>query len=164
VNLSILFVGLEKLFGLLNQTSPIYQTFTDSLGNFSISYPNSWSFDEDTIVSEGKYTVCFESSNKKAKCCISVDTSFTNSDFISSTRKKFESPTSGTIGTIALSKFRNFSSIEKTFNYELNGKNFGKITAFKSKNVAFEIALFWPENNSSTYEKIFEKMIKSLQF
>lgn len=135
--------------------------FSDPFSNFSISIPKNWKYDSDVVIDEGRYSICFEKPDRNAQLCISVDTNSISGDFESFVKKKFNDPSSATIGTISEVSFQNQKCLQKTFTFKSSSLFDGKIIAIKKKNL-YEIIVHQKSHLNETSTQEIEKMLNSI--
>mgnify|MGYP006267466361 CR=1 FL=1 len=81
--------------------------FRDGMGNFEILYPESWRYDSDIAVVDGKYTISFQSPDCLCQFTVSVDIQLPEKfRFDSYAKAELESPTSGIYTPVKKTSFR----------------------------------------------------------
>ena len=135
--------------------------FSDPFSNFSISIPQSWKFDSDVVIDEGRYSICFEKPNHTAQICIYVDTNSISEDFETFAKKRFNDPSSGSLGTVSSSSFQNQKALQKSFTFRSSSLFDGKIIALKKKNF-YEIIIHQKSPLTENLSKEVEKILSSI--
>ncbi len=139
-----------------------YSLFRDPLGNFEIFYPKGWKFDRDIAVVEGKYTVSFESGDRRIT--ISVDAAlepgFRFSDY---EKKELESPTAGIIADVKKSKFRGMPAYKREYSYQSGGKTYlGGGIMFHTGRTVFSLSWSAPEKQREEFQKLVDHVLDTL--
>ena len=151
----------DKLLSLFKPKKPAYRRFSDPLGNFELFYPESWKFDRDVAVVEGKYSICFE--GRQAHFTVAVDAALPEGfDFPAHAKKELESPSSGIIAQIEKGRFLGMPSYSRQFRYESGGKTYlGGGEMFFNGSAVFSLSWSAPEKNEAAQE-ILRHILQSL--
>jgi hypothetical protein len=153
-------VSLDFLSNLFKNEEK-FILFPDPFSNFTISIPQSWKFDSNVVIDEGRYSICFEKPNREAQVCIYVDTNIISDDFETFAKKRFNDPSSGSLGTISLSSFQKQKCLQKSFTFRSSSLFDGKIIALKKKNF-YEIIIHQKSPLNENLSKEVEKILSSI--
>ena len=157
-------MSFSSLFSIFKKPTK-FVLFTDPFGNYSLLIPDSWKFDSDVIVDDGKYSICFDSPTEDARLVVSLDLSFSpKKDFETYLIKKLSDPSSGSIGFISKGIFKDLKTTEKTFSFNKNGNFSGKVIAFKKGEIIYELTVHSKDSNSHSLSPIFATILSSIKF
>lgn len=153
-------MNLDFLANILKK-EPQFIVFTDPFSNFSISIPQNWKYDSNVVIDEGRYSICFEKPNRDAQICISVDTNHISQDLETFVKKRFNDPSSGSIGSTSEILFQNQKCLQKSFTFKSSSLFDGKIIAIKKKNF-YEVIIHQKSPFSENLSKEIEKILSSI--
>jgi len=150
---------IDKIKDFFKPKPVEFVKFRDPIENFEIFYPKSWKYDEDVAVYDGKYTISFESGQKRVT--IIVDYKIPEKfDFRKYMNEQFEGPSSGIIASLEKTKFRGMPAYQREYSYYSSGKEFvSKGIVFYTGSRVYSLTWFGPLNFS---EEIYNHMTKSL--
>ena len=150
---------IDKIKDFFKKKPLKFVKFRDPLGNFEMFYPETWKFDQDVAVDDGKYAISFESGQNRFN--IFVDFKLPESfSFTKYAKAELEGPSSGVISTIKKSKFRGLPAFKREYCYQDSGKeHLVKGIMFYTGKKVYSLTWFAV---CDAPQDVFEHMIKSL--
>ncbi len=147
---------------IFNKKPLKYAKFRDSLGNFSIDYPEEWKFDKDIAVVDGQYTNSFHW--KDCSFTVSVDARIPEGfHFWRYAKAEFESPSAGIYAKAVKSEFRGMPAYTREYVYRSGNRDyFGGGVVFFTGRLVLVINWTAPQSKKCGMDIIFGHMLDSL--
>ncbi len=137
-----------------------FAVFKDPFGNFIISYPEGWRYDEDIAVVEGSYGVWFEKGSKRISVHV---TACRLADFDSYAQRYLKDPKRGVVGRIRKTTFKDMPAYDFRYKLHEGSKVFlGGALMFYTGRCIFYISWFVPKSEWPHFKELFKHILRTM--
>ncbi|MFH0884140.1 MAG: hypothetical protein V1861_00335 [Candidatus Micrarchaeota archaeon] len=148
----------------MGERSIRFWRFRDGMGNFELSVPEGWKYDENVAVVDGKYTISFQSTDGLCQFTVAVDAQLLEKfRFAKYAKEELESPTSGIFAIVRKSRFHDMPAYVRDYHYSSGTKKFfGGGVMFSTGNIVFSLSWNAPVERQTVMDAVFSHMRKTI--
>jgi hypothetical protein len=157
------FTRIASCLGMGERSIRFWQ-FRDGMGNFELSVPEGWKYDENVAVVDGKYTISFQSADGMCQFTINVDAQLPEKfNFTKYAKAELESPTSGIFASVRKSRFHDMPAFVRDYHYASGSKKFfGGGIMFSTGSSVFSLSWSAPAERQTVMDAVFGHMKKTI--